>query len=356
MLFRSLSTCVLRFASGERREGVFLLWTGTLAAALGGLWYVPNHAQAVAPVLANVGRSLHGPGIAGGIIVIAAFVLVIHIRGRRTKVKSDDARIAFIALVGCVVVAMLAGGMAARQWLGAAPDTASGSFLSLLLYCQLSLPLLLLGAIGFGLSLRGGEHGSPWQWALVWCAALVFSQFFFYLRFLLLFDFFLLPFAAVGAQRLWSHRDSTVRWLAAALVCVQCAFSVQRMSEIKPPLFSAGELRSIAAFSDLVRPGDKLIVADNVTAPWVLGMLPSVVVAGPGVFASPPYDRWERFIYGDDRERAAFLQSFGSPAFVYLSFVFRGYYPDDVTRAVAGTPCLIPTPAAGLYRVVCPAP
>ncbi len=345
------SLFAFQFFTGYRRESMFVLWTGMCTLALGLAWYLPNYAQAIQPVLSKVGASLN-PLTVGVAAVALTAVAVTALWGGRVSQKSLSPRTVFLSALACIVAAVLGGGLLAGWLLPGRTDAASGSFLSLSLYVRLSLPLILLGVFGFMHSVRSGELGSPWQWALVWCAALVFSQFFFYLRFLLLLDFFLLPFAAQMLVRLWFMREHALRWLAVALLCIQAILSVQRLQELRADI-SREELDAIRAAAAHVPDGAAVVSLDNYVAPWVLGSMPHAQVAGPGLFASPSYEVWEKFIYGTSDDRHAFYDFFPRPLYLYVGKVFLTYYPPETSAALLADPCLRPTPAEGLVRVEC---
>lgn len=346
------SSLLFRLLCGDKKVGVFLLWTGAATAVLGGLWYVPNYGQAIVPVWSKVSASLNPVSI-GIVMVLIVVVAITSACVGRVRKQLLSPRNSFVVLLLCIGLAVFGGSVFMQQMIGADTSVASGSFLSLALYIQLSLPLLALGSLGFWVSVRDGEWGSAWQWALVWCAVLVFSHFFFYLRFLLLLDFFLLPFAAVGLAHLWFYRDHVVRWLAVALVAVQCIFTLQQIATIHPQL-SVAHFQAIQNAGQLVPDGAHVIVLDNFIAPWTLGLLPHAEIVAPGIFVSPEYQAWERLIYGSDAERREFFMSIPAPAFVYASEAFLTYYPPEVVGGVLAHPCLTPLSAQGLFVVACP--
>jgi hypothetical protein len=344
-----LSACAFAFLSGHRRDGLLLLWTGALTAVLGGLWYLPNYGQAVAPVLKKALDSFGPPAIAlSAVIAVCAAAGFFFVR--RVKLPAMSPHAAFMALLVGVGVVIVGGGVLTSSLL-TAKDVASGSFLSLPTYLELSFPLLILGLAGLFLAVRGGERGSAWQWALVWCVALVFSRFFFYLRFLLLLDFFLLPFAALALDRMWDSRNHVLRNFMFTLLFLQAVFAFFRVTELRPH-FSTESVAHIRTAVSAVPEGGSILVLDNMYAPWVLGLAPQAQVIAPGVFISPTYEQWEQFIYGTHEQRAAFLADVHAPAFAYVSDMFLAYYPDDVVHAVLSDECLQPV-GNGLFRVEC---
>lgn len=343
------SSFAFRLLSGDKNGSKFLLWTGAVTAVLGGLWYLPNYAQAIVPVAAKVWDSVNPVSLLiAGILIVAMAVASVAIARVRKQLLSEQT--SFVTLLVVIAVAVLGGSVALS---GVVHGEVAGSFLSLPRYIQLSMPLLVLGVIGFVLSVRSGERGSAWQWALVWCAVLVCSRFFFYQRFLLLVDFFLLPFAALALERLWFNRDHAVRWFAAAVIAVQCFFALQHLSETLPQL-SPVHLSAIQAAAAQVPDGAHVLVLENLTAPWVLGYMPHAQIVAPGVFVSPDYDAWEGLMYGTPEQRRAFFLNFPAPVFVYASDAFTSYYPPETVTGVLTHPCLKPTAAPGLFAVACP--
>ncbi|HRH93689.1 MAG TPA: hypothetical protein PKV72_04135, partial [Candidatus Peribacteria bacterium] len=166
-------------------------------------------------------------------------------------------------------------------------------------------------------------------------------------------DFFLLPFAACGLERLWFNRDRAVRWFAAAAMAIQCVFALQHLAEIQPQIAPA-HLRAIQTAAGQVPAGAHVLVLENLSAPWVLGYMPKAEVVAPGVFVSPEYSAWERLMYGTPEQRRTFLLDFPAPVFVYASDAFTSYYPPETVAGVLTHPCLKPTAAPGLFAVACP--
>ena len=72
-----------------------------------------------------------------------------------------------------------------------------GNFPEPLFYLRVTGLLLLLGGAGFFWSFRK-EQWTVWQLAVIWSAVFVLFKLFFYRRFFLQMDFFLLPFAALA--------------------------------------------------------------------------------------------------------------------------------------------------------------
>jgi hypothetical protein len=174
-------------------------------------------------------------------------------------------------------------------------------------------------------------------------------MFFFYRRFLLPLDFFLLPFAASACALLWKKKAAG-RGIVIAVLGLQAAFTLQHMHAADPHV-KREWLDAFAVLHTSVPAGSQLIVLDNM-APWVLGYLPEVDVSGPGIFDSRPYDEWEAFLFGTDADRRAFISQYPEGTFFYATDVFRTFYPPEV-HAVLQNSCLKPAGPAGLFRSVC---
>ncbi|MBP7114643.1 MAG: hypothetical protein KBA40_04275, partial [Candidatus Peribacteraceae bacterium] len=204
------------------------------------------------------------------------------------------------------------------------------------------------GVAGLALSLEH-ERGTPWQWAALWCAVASLGMFFFYRRFLLPLDFFLLPCAALACAALWKHK-TTGRAVLAVLIVVQSGLLLHRMSMIDP-IVQPEWLEEFAALPESVPAGSTVVVMDNM-APWVVGFLPDSSVSGPGIFDSLPLLEWEKFLLGSDADRTEFFGKYAQGTFFYVTDVFRGYYPPDV-QSILTHPCLKQMSSRGLYQSMC---
>ncbi len=343
-----VSWCVQRFVAGSRKDALFGAWTGILALALGGAWYWQNFVYSVLPSAGKVVASVDGSAVLMGICILA-LAMAAFLSMRRVSVAAFARPSGTCAMYGVLLLVALGIGQLELH----PQATPSGSFLPALEYVWLSFPLLLLSCIGLALSVRSNRCGDTWQWAVVWSAAFVLAKFFFYLRFLLLLDFFLLPFAAIALEELWCGSKRMWRWLAILFVCVQCILAVQRLQQLRPE-FSTEQLQAIAVMEQRIAPRSTVLVLDTSIAPWAMGLLPRADVVAPGMFQSPSYKHWEQFMYGTHADRVAFFGMFRKPAFVYAGPAFHAFYPSEVQSAVLQDPCMQPAGEQGWYAVSCP--
>lgn len=342
------SWCLQRFIAGSRKDALFGALTGVLALVLGGAWYWQNFVYSVLPSAGKVVASVDGSAALMGMCIVA-LALAAFLSMRRVSIAAFTQPSGTAVLYGVLLLVALGIGQ-----LEVHPQaTPSGSFLPVLEYVRLSFSFLLLGCIGLLLSVRGKRCGDTWQWAVVWSAAFVLAKFFFYLRFLLLLDFFLLPFAAIALEELWCGRKRMWRWLAILLVCVQCILAFQRLQQVRPE-FSAEQLQAIAVMESHIPSRGTALVLDTSIAPWAMGLLLRADVVAPGMFQSPSYKDWEQFMYGTHADRAAFLGMFRKPVFVYAGPAFYAFYPSEVQSAVLQDPCMQPAGEQGWYAVSCP--
>ena len=82
-------------------------------------------------------------------------------------------------------------------------DVPAGAFPPRIFYLQMNCILLLAGVFGFFHSMFRDRSLSPWSIAVLWAGAFVLFKLFFYRRFFLHLDFFLLPYAAYGLVITW---------------------------------------------------------------------------------------------------------------------------------------------------------
>ena len=320
------------------------------AMLLGLLWYIPNARYAFGDIL---------PLLATPTALFAFLgVLVIGIGTVTAAVRFPVSRKPIFVLV-CIAVA---AGALLLPLTGTAPEFLDkmllklaqgeqnpGAFFTVPEYLQASLPLLLLGVAGFLLSLRK-QRGTPAQWAAVWCALAVVSMFFFYRRFLLPLDFFLLPFAALALHEAWLQWRKSVMALALAAVLAQSWLTTDQIRQIDPHV-ERSMLISFTVLPSVVHPGSRVIVLDTM-APWVVGFLPENNVSGPGIFDSLPLESWQAFFYGSTAERQRFISNYPAGTYFLATDVFRSFYPPQV-QTLLMDPCFRPTLFPGLLVSVC---
>lgn len=326
-----------------RRIGEYML-----TILLGLLWYLPTYErslQDLAPQLLASGTILT---LLTAVIIVGGFgALLLWLPQKKKRFLWALSAAGCIVLLSLIPIVLDSPGILERL-LHSHDEVASGAFLSLTGYLKLSFPLLLAGVTGLMLSLEK-ERGTVWQWAALWCAVASLGMFFFYRRFLLPFDFFLLPFAAITFTALWKYKH-TGRVILAVLVVMQAALLLYRMSSIDPSV-KPEWLHEFAALHESVPDGSTVVVMDTM-APWVLGYLPNASVSGPGIFDSLPLSAWEQFLLGSSSDRTQFFEKYPQKTFFYVTDVFRGYYPPDV-QSVLQHPCLESTKVSGLYRSMC---
>lgn len=326
------------------KAGIFLL-----SVVLGLAWYLPNYHRAIGDVLPLLLKTNILAGAVVAMVLVASGVLL-FLSARTTR--QIGSHIFLGILVGVPLLLSPLVGSAPRLLQRLADIGGQGTpgvFLSVHEYLFWSLPLLALGLAGLVLSLKR-EKGGPWQWAALWSGVAVISLFFFYRRFILPLDFFLLPFAAHAAVAIIASKNKLLQVLLAALVVVQAGMLADRMRTIDPNVTAAAldEFRMLPAYAEK---GSTIIVLDTF-APWVLGMAPDSWVSGPGIFDSRPLSDWETFLFGTEEQRRAFISYYPKHTFFYATDLFRSFYPAEV-QTLLDHPCFIPTGARGLFRSTC---
>ncbi len=327
------------------RIRMLLEWFATLV--LGLLWYIQSGRGAIIGLLPMLSSSLFSVVSLGVLVFAIGLIAVVTFfphRGHFILLLS-------CAVLGCILLLLPLTGIApdVLRALLHRPDAVPGAFLTIPEYLEQSLPLLLLGMFGLFLSFKH-QKGTVWQWAAIFSGVAVLSMFFFYRRFILPLDFFLLPFAAIAIAHLWNVRGYGLRILSGVLLLVQASFAFTQIRSIDPHVERA-MLEEFAVLQSAVEPQAQVIVLD-VMAPWVVGYLPENAVSGPGIFDSQPQDAWEKFLYGSDVERSAFISRYPKGTYFFASDIFRSYYPSEVQTLLLHS-CLKPTELRGLLRSVC---
>ncbi len=333
------------FAKKKPSLSLWLQWLLTLT--LGALWYLPTYQRSLGDIVPQLFGS-------GTILVLTVALMAVGIFAALIVTLPQQNRRFIWGL--CVVTATMI--LVALPIVSDAPDlvvrylflrtdTQPGAFLGILEYLRMSAPLLFLGIVGLTLSVEK-ERGSPAQWAALWCAVAAFGMFFFYRRFLLPMDFFLLPFAALACAALWKNRYGRI--IVGVLLLAQSSFLFQQI-RLADPHVERAWLTDFAALPSLVPAGSEVVVLDNM-APWIVGYLPQAQVSGPGIFNSRSYAEWEKFLLGSSADRSVFFARYPKGTFFYASKVFSGYYPPEV-QSVLDHPCLTKTSIIGLYQSVC---
>jgi hypothetical protein len=273
-------------------EAQYFFWTGAAVAVLGVAWYIPVFDQAVLIHLQALFSSF-GSAVGNGITV----------------------------------------------------DAGGGSFPEPQFFLLFEGPILLFGAAGFIESLRK-EKGSPWQIALLWSLLFIVLRLFFYRRFFLQFEFFLLPFAALGITKLWNARAQWARAAVMILLLAQAALTLKSISPrtstlaAEPPI-DASLFHSIEGLRKRI-PANALVLAlEPDTAPWLLGWLPEQHVVSPGVFTSLwSKEEWELFLLGNYADRQQLLRNISGPVYIFASPLFYDYY-GTYGKTFAADPCFV---------------
>ncbi len=335
---------------GDRKHLLQALSRWLLSCVLGALWYLPNAERAIGDIL----PLLFGSFVLRLALLIAGLGIGVFfiVRAVPKHLYILLWMLCFLFVTVGVLVPLTGHAPAAlSHLLDRSMDTNGGSFFTMREYLQRSLPLLLLGCIGFFSSLRR-ERGSVWQFAVMVCVLAVVTHAFFYRRFLLPLDFYLLPCAAWGIRELWDRRLWATRLLVLVLIVAQGYLLFQHIRSLDPHV----EPAMLAFFAELpstVEPSAQVIVLDTM-APWVVGYLLDAEVSGPGIFDSQPLEAWQTFLYGSHADRELFIKHYPLGTYFFASDVFRAYYPPQV-QTLLTDPCLLPTTMTGLFRSACSA-
>ena len=232
----------------------------------------------------------------------------------------------------------------------------AGSFPEPLYYLRTTGLLLACGFLGFVLSWRK-ERASLWQLSVLVTAVLIAGHFLFFRRFFLQFDFFLLPFAAMGMAFLWRRFSSPfVRATLIVLLVIQAVLSY-RAAATRTPSIDRATFGNLQLAQEHVSAGATVIVLENITAPYVLGWLAQAEVGAPGLFSLPgwTYEQWAAFLMGTDAQRLELLAPLPRPLYLYASPQYFEYYEQQAARFL-GQGCFSATVHPHLFHVTCPPP
>lgn len=231
-------------------------------------------------------------------------------------------------------------------------DTTSiGTFPPALFYVRTSGILLALGAYGFARSVMK-ERWTLWQMSVLWSFLFVALKLFFYRRFFLQLDFFLLPFAAIGIVDLWKRAIPGARGILIFLLFVQLLLT-QRAAVMKQPLLDLASLSVIEKLSEGLPRNTMVIALENESVMLLRGWLPEHRVGGPGLFDVPwNQQQWETFILGSHEDRSFLLRSLHSPVILFVAPFFLDYY-GPFAESFLRDPCFTMTEDPHLYHVTC---
>jgi hypothetical protein len=226
-----------------------------------------------------------------------------------------------------------------------------GNFPEPLFYLRSAGILLALGVGGFIWSFKS-EQWTLWHFAVLWSALFVVFKLFFYRRFMLQLDFFLLPFAAFAVREVWARVPWLgVRLLVVILIVVQGYFSVKTILH-RVPIVDASTFRIVEELSAQI-PEDSFVIAlEDQSAMVLRGWLPHHHVGGAGLFELVwSYEDWERFLIGTHQQRSALLRRVSAPASLFVSPQFLQYYGENA-KAFLADPCFEETEVTYVFDIV----
>jgi hypothetical protein len=232
-------------------------------------------------------------------------------------------------------------------------DVPAGSFPPRVFYLKMNCLLLLGGVYGFLRVLFRDRTVSPWSLAVLWSAAFVLFKLFFYRRFFLHLDFFLLPFAAFAIVDLWKrYKHASWHALLIALIIGQAYLTYQVFSMRRPDIDL--ETLTIIKSVESALPDDALVLTlENNSTTWLRGWLPNHRVAGPGLFSlSWPYEQWEDLLYGTHEQRKELLSRLEGPVYLLLTPLFYRHYEEYAHEFIAD-PCFQVLENEPLLEVKC---
>lgn len=228
-----------------------------------------------------------------------------------------------------------------------------GNFAPLMAFLRWTPFLLAAGLYGFCMSFRE-EKATPWRFAVLWCMLFVLLRLYFYRRFFLLLDFFLMPYAA---KTLWRcirpEAPGRLRAFAILFTVTQVVISLAFVHAVMAPT-EGFVIRHIQDFSRHIEADATLIVPENQTAPAILGWAPSFDLIAPGLFGNDwPQKKWDTFVFGTTEERKEIVSQLPVPTYVVLAPAFHRLYTGDNTDSFLSDPCFEAVQGTILLRIIC---
>lgn len=228
-----------------------------------------------------------------------------------------------------------------------------GSFPDLSFFIKTNPVLLGLGLGGLVLYIIKNEKTiNAWLLSVFWSGAFVFLRLYFYKRFFLYLDFFLLPFAAYMSVYLWDKK--AVIWKISLTVFIIIQLVLTHQATLKRvPIIPGQELKTIKTFSEALPENAYLLTIENNSPFWVQGWNPDMQVGGPGLLDMPwTYQQWEQFIYGNHEQRAILLSQLPGPVYLYAPQFFYSYYKEQSKKFLSDS-CFKKVEGQPLWEVVC---
>ncbi|MBI3160025.1 MAG: glycosyltransferase family 39 protein [Chloroflexi bacterium] len=195
----------------------------------------------------------------------------------------------------------------------------AGQYLDTIVYFNFNAPLLALGLPGL---LRARQSRSLVVATLV-LAAIIGLKLFFYRRFLIYFDIFLILFAAIGWLGLFRSSGLTSggawgRWAAMAVLVLMGVHVANRSLDTKP-LIQAEELAEIDALDTLLPPEASLLTLDPSYATWAVGWTGFEIIAPTMLNDDYSAVEWQMFRRSETAARLQFLEVFPRPLYLLVS-------------------------------------
>ena len=254
-------------------------------------------------------------------------------------------------------------------------DSTGGSFPMPSFFLVYESILLAFGVRGFLSTIRWRQP-TVWHWAVFWSALFVLFRLYFFRRFFLHLEFFLLPCAAIAVSAAWRKRNGIgarapivalllVQGIASASAIAPATLSYCRVTPVLCRFFpevpqialslTANEWEHIRTLDAFLPQGALVVDLDPVSAPWLRGWLPDKFLIAPGVFNSPWDEQgWQRVILGSPHERRLLLQDLVAPPgiYIYISPVLQTYY-GHATDVLLSDPCLKSTSRPDILFFAC---
>jgi hypothetical protein len=237
---------------------------------------------------------------------------------------------------------------------GSLTNAPSGSFPDLSEYLRFEWILYGFGVLGLAGDLRA-KRWDLWQLSVLWSAVFVLCRLFFYRRFTLQLEFFLLPYMALGAAWAWQrYSNRNCHKVLIALLVLQVLLSFAAMRDTDPPLLDRATLNRVTRMGNRLPQGAYVLALEDEGAMMLRGWLPDQRVEGPGLFGMPwGYGQWEALFLGTPQQRRTLLRSLPSGTVLFTGPRFALYY-GQVAHAFVTDPCLARGEEEYFYTIACP--
>jgi hypothetical protein len=199
-----------------------------------------------------------------------------------------------------------------------APGESAGTFINFTTYQFSSLFYLPFAFLGLFYFIRKRNFNMLTLWAII-NLAIVYFQFFFFNRFIIMLDLVLVIFAAVGFSLLIENKNKFGTILTIILLLSAGAFAVKESIHSKP-LIDDIELQEISSLATITPKNAFVMSTSAYYSPWIQGYSERKTIA-PGLFDYDNHTRQEWNVFWTTTnltEMRTFLNTGQKPLYIFI--------------------------------------